>query len=107
MTRYRHDERTVQQLKGLGRAFREAREGVDLTQEVLAERSGVNTSTVRQIEKGTVNPGYDVMLAMAKAMNLPLSPILLRAGEMSEEADSPGLDRRTEKEGRGVLPRPS
>ena len=85
MTRYRHDEQTIRQLKALGRAFREAREGVDLTQEVLAERSGVNASTVGQIEKGTVNPGYDVMLAMAKAMGLPLSPILLRAGELSGE----------------------
>ncbi len=85
MTRYRHEEQTIRQLKALGRAFREAREGVDLTQEVLAEQAGVSASTVRQIEKGTVNPGYDVMLAMARAMGLPLSPILLRAGELPRE----------------------
>ena len=85
MTRYRHDEQTIRQLKALGRAFREAGERVGLTQEVLADRAGVSASTVRQIEKGTVNPGYDVMLAMAKAMRLPLSPILFRAGELPGE----------------------
>jgi transcriptional regulator with XRE-family HTH domain len=85
VTRYRHDENTVRQLKALGQAFREARKGVGLTQEVVADRSGVSASTVCQIEKGTVNPGYDVMVAIARAMDLPLTPILLRAGELARE----------------------
>jgi transcriptional regulator with XRE-family HTH domain len=84
VTRYRHDEQTVRQLKALGQAFREARLRTGLTQEVLAERSGVSASTVGQVERGTVNPGYDVMLAMAKAMSLPLSSILHRAAEPPE-----------------------
>ena len=85
MTRYRHDENTVRQLKALGQAFREARKRAGLTQEVVADRSGVNASTVHQIEKGAVNPGYDVMVAIAKAMDLQLTPILLRAGELAGE----------------------
>jgi transcriptional regulator with XRE-family HTH domain len=85
VTRYRYDENTVRQLKALGQAFREARKGAGLTQEVVADRSGVSASTVHQIEKGAVNPGYDVMVAIAKAMDLPLTPILLRAGELARE----------------------
>lgn len=48
-------------LKHLGACIRKARTDLGLTQEKLSEQSGVSLRHIANIEKGRMNPSYEIM----------------------------------------------
>ena len=57
----------------------EARERRGLTQAALAERAGVNKSTVLRVERGDVMPSHSTVVSLEKALGL-------RPGQLKVEA---------------------
>lgn len=52
----------------IGKIIREKRKSLGLTQEQLAEDVGVDTSCIGQIERGTTNPGVDVLARITQEL---------------------------------------
>ena len=63
----------------LGRAVRTVRQDLGLSQEELADRSGMHRTYVGGIERGERNISYANMLRLAGALGLPASQLLSRA----------------------------
>ncbi|MFD7066057.1 helix-turn-helix domain-containing protein [Streptomyces sp. NPDC059913] len=60
----------------LGARIRERRMWCNLTQEKLADRSGVSRDTVQRIEHATNNPRLSDLLRIARALDTPLADLL-------------------------------
>jgi transcriptional regulator with XRE-family HTH domain len=54
----------------LGTNLREARKKLDLTQEQVAERSGVQAGEISRIESGKRDPQVSTVLKLAKALEV-------------------------------------
>jgi DNA-binding XRE family transcriptional regulator len=70
----------------LGRAIGLRRREVELTQEALADSSGVDETTIRGIEGGRANPTWHVVDRIARALGWPLWLLAKLADEL-ETAD--------------------
>lgn len=55
-----------------GRRIAEARSIKGLKQEVLAERAGITQNNLSRIENGKYNPGLDILLRIADALDMEL-----------------------------------
>jgi len=62
----------------LGRNLRQARERAGLTQEAVAERSGVHPTEVSRIESGKRDPRIATVEALAEAVGVSVSDLLVR-----------------------------
>lgn len=62
--------------KELGEKLRKAREKAWLTQTDIATKAGVNVSYYAEIERGEVNPSFDKLQDIIKALNLKSFDIL-------------------------------
>lgn len=51
-------------------SFKEARESRSITQEELANKSGVNRTTLSKIESGSRNATIDTLMRLAEAMKM-------------------------------------
>jgi transcriptional regulator with XRE-family HTH domain len=60
----------------LGTNLREARKRLGLTQEQVAERSGVHATEVSRIEAGKRDPQISTLLKLAKAVELQPGKLL-------------------------------
>ena len=60
----------------LGERLRAARIKANLTQEQLSDRSHVSTKHIAGIEKGQKNPSFEILLALAKVLNLSLDNLI-------------------------------
>ncbi|HEY2908668.1 MAG TPA: helix-turn-helix transcriptional regulator [Gemmataceae bacterium] len=58
---------------GFGSALRRVREEKGLTQKALGEGAGVHPNTVARMERGEVEPSWQVVLAFAKALGVDCS----------------------------------
>jgi transcriptional regulator with XRE-family HTH domain len=63
-------------LKTFGRSVRRLRKQRGLSQETLAEACGLSRNYVSDIERGVRNPGLLVLVAMAKALKVPLRELV-------------------------------
>ena len=63
----------IDDLTALGQIMREARKKKDLTQQELSDQSHVS---VKQIEKGQMNPSYLILRALAKVLNISLDSLI-------------------------------
>jgi transcriptional regulator with XRE-family HTH domain len=63
-------------LKTFGRSVRSLRKRRGLSQEDLAEKSGISRNYVSDIERGVRNPGLLVMVALAKALRVSLRELV-------------------------------
>ncbi|OGF56425.1 MAG: hypothetical protein A2Z21_00035 [Candidatus Fraserbacteria bacterium RBG_16_55_9] len=61
----------------LGQRLRQLREEGQLTQEALAERSGVGRVTIARIESGQQSPRYETLVSLAKGLQLSVERLLL------------------------------
>ena len=59
-----------------GENLRAAREKRELTQEQVAERSGVQAGEISRIETGKRDPQVSTLLKIAKALELPPGKLL-------------------------------
>ncbi len=57
----------------LGRRIKELRKAKKLSQEDLAERAGISTPYVSQIERGKENPTLDLLFKLTDALKVSLS----------------------------------
>lgn len=60
----------------LGENLRAAREEREMTQEQVAERSGVQAGEISRIETGKRDPQVSTLLKIAKALGLPPGRLL-------------------------------
>lgn len=74
--------------KGMGLAIISLREERGLTQADLASRSELSTSSLRQIEHGTVDAHWGTLRRLASALDTPLDALT----ELAEER-APGVGR--------------
>lgn len=77
----------------LGQAVRERREELRLTQEALAQASGLATKRIWQIERQGANPTYATLLSIAAALHVPAELLMLRARVIEDDrtrAKKPG-----------------
>lgn len=70
-------------LKFLGQRIREARKGCELTQQELADQTGLSIKTVQDIEAGKKNTSYETILSLA--MRLGVTPNMLFPAKSSVE----------------------
>jgi len=63
----------------LGRAIRDLREGIGISQETLADRSGLHRTYVGGIERGERNLSYGNLLKVASALKVSPSQLLSHA----------------------------
>lgn len=61
---------------GIGVILRKARERLGLSQEELADLSGLNRNSLGEIEREEVNPTFGTLWAIAQALGTPLSEII-------------------------------
>ncbi|MGA2396119.1 MAG: helix-turn-helix transcriptional regulator [Candidatus Lustribacter sp.] len=64
------------ELRRLARAVVKQRKAAGLTQERLAELAGISGRHVQALEAARLNPSYKVLLALARAMGVPLSDLV-------------------------------
>lgn len=69
----------------LGQALRERREELRLTQEALAQASGLATKRIWQIERQGANPTYSTLLSIAAALHVPAELLMLRARVIEDD----------------------
>jgi transcriptional regulator with XRE-family HTH domain len=63
-------------LKTFGRSIRRLRKQRGLSQEALAEACGLSRNYISDIERGVRNPGVLVLVALAKALRVPLRELV-------------------------------
>ena len=63
----------IDDLTALGQKMREARKNKELTQQELSDLSHVS---VKQIEKGKMNPSYLILRALAKVLHISLDTLI-------------------------------
>lgn len=64
----------------MGTAIREVRLEKGLSQEMLANISGVNRGYVGHVERGDNNPALITLVKIADALDVSLSKLISRAG---------------------------
>lgn len=69
-------------LQALGRAIRERRLELGLSQAAAARRWGVGRSWLSDLERGRANPSFDSLHALATRMELSLAALFRRAEEL-------------------------
>lgn len=62
--------------KGFGRALREARHALGISQEELADRAEIHRTHVSQLERGLKSPTIDTLARLAKALNTTPSKMM-------------------------------
>jgi transcriptional regulator with XRE-family HTH domain len=70
----------------LGRHVKRLREVRGLTQEELAERSGLSSDTIRRFEHGNFSPSHRTLRKLCKGLELPVSQ-LFRGFELDPDND--------------------
>jgi transcriptional regulator with XRE-family HTH domain len=67
-------------LQALGKAIRQRRDEFGISQEALADRSGINRTYVGDVERGERNVALVNIVVFAKALDLTASELLKRSG---------------------------
>ena len=89
----------------LGERLKKARKDRGLTQEQLAERSGLSTRHIAKIEKGDVNPSFEVLSTLVKTLCVSFDAIFDPASEQveAELQEIAGLYRACPEQGRRLM----
>lgn len=66
-------------LQYLGAFIRKSRKDCELTQEELAEQSGVSARHIAKIEKGQINPSYEVLATLKNDSDFLVKPFFIQS----------------------------
>lgn len=66
-------------MRALGRALRERREALGLTQEAVSLRTGVPQRRIWELEAGVGNPTTRTLLRLVAGLDIPCSVLFARA----------------------------
>lgn len=72
----------------LGKSIQSLRKSQGLTQEVLAERSGLSRPAISQIENNSVRPEEETLTRICKALDVPLSLLYINSFEKEDVPES-------------------
>jgi len=79
-----HDNTSLRDgLGGLGQVVREVREQRCLSERDLAAATGVAIDDVRALEAGNLDPGYEMLVALADGLGVKLSSLIIQAEALS------------------------
>jgi len=67
--------------QSIGKRIRGLREAAGMTQEELSSGAGIGRVTLVRIEKGEQSPRYETLVALSRALGLPLAELLLADSE--------------------------
>lgn len=83
----------------LGSRLRERRKELGGTQELVAEHSGVDVTTVRKIELGVRNPNLHNLIRLAHTLNLDVAELVkgLTLDMIPEKEEKPTRSERMER----------
>ena len=89
----------------LGERLKKARKDRGLTQEQLAERAGLSTRHIAKIEKGDVNPSFEVLSTLVKTLGVSFDAIFDPASKQAEAEiqEIAGLYRACPKQGQRLI----
>jgi transcriptional regulator with XRE-family HTH domain len=73
----------------LGGAVREQRERCRLSQSALAAAAGVEEQQIRALERGQLDPEYELLLALADALEVRAGALVIRAEELARDSSEP------------------
>ena len=59
----------------LGQQIQAIRTSLDLTQEQLAQKSGISKDHISKIERGVISPNYRSIMKIADALNMSVSAL--------------------------------
>ncbi len=92
-------------LKVLGARLKKARNDRDFTQDQLADITGLSARHIANIEKGDVNPSFEVVSTLVKALGVSFDSIFDPAGEQVEIEiqEIAGLYRACPGQGRRLI----
>jgi len=76
-------------LRGLGLAVRERRTQRHLSQAELALATGVARQRIGALERGRLNPRYELLIALADALGVELGVLVTRAEALATESGDP------------------
>lgn len=71
--------------KRFGKAIRRRRRKLDISQEVLAERTELHRTYISNIERGRQNPSLENIEKLAKALNISISALFAKYGIEEED----------------------
>jgi transcriptional regulator with XRE-family HTH domain len=69
---------TAKHRQALGEAVRSARKAAELSQERLAEKSGLSTVFISRIERGKESPTIDSLVKIAHALKIKVHDLITR-----------------------------
>lgn len=92
-------------LSVLGKRLRKVRKERGFTQERLSEASGVSVRHIAKIEKGVINPSYEILSALVTAMGVTFDAILSPTTEQedAEIQEIIGLYKACPDDGRRLI----
>lgn len=70
-----------QQLSAFSRTLRRLRRERDLSQEALADRSGISAKHIGEIERANKEPGIVTVMKLCDGLELPLAEFFARVDE--------------------------
>jgi len=76
-------------LRALGRALRERRGQRGLSPTALAAAVGIGEERIRALERGELDPGYELLVALADALEVRSGVLVTRAEELAGESGEP------------------
>ena len=76
------DQREQEQLLALGRALSEIRGERGMGVAKLAGAAGIDLKLIATLEAGRLNPSYELLVALAEGLGVPVSVLVIRAEEL-------------------------
>jgi transcriptional regulator with XRE-family HTH domain len=73
-----------QTLAALGRRVRRLRERRGIGIDGLADRAGIEPRELRALEAGVLDPSYDVMIALARGLDVSTATLVDVAGDIDD-----------------------
>lgn len=72
-----------------GKALREFRKALDMSQELLAERANLDRTYISLLERGLRSPSFDTILSLGHGLGLPAAALVGRAVEILQDMTRP------------------
>lgn len=83
----RAGERRLLWREAIGHELRQERHSQDRTQGDVAERAGISTQYLSEVERGRKEPSSEILEAVTDALRLPLADLVLRAAGLLHPTD--------------------
>jgi transcriptional regulator with XRE-family HTH domain len=93
----REEEKTMETLMAFGDRLKELREAAGMSQEALARAANISTSAVSKLEQKLVDPGWQTVQALARALGVTCQAFESDAPDDQPEAPPPAKKGRKRK----------